>query len=77
MLIIVVGFKYYIGFRKELDVMDDIWAAAYLPFTDYAITYNDFCTLLQSAGLASQYGVQVYSMSTTNDIIKGLKKVIL
>lgn len=59
------------------DNLDTIWAAAYLPFVDYAITDNDFCALLQSTDIASQYGVKVYSMRTINDFIKELKDAII
>lgn len=55
------------------DNLDTVWAAAYLPFIDYAITDNDFCDLLRSTGLAQQYGVHVYSMRTIKDFINELK----
>lgn len=58
---------------KRGDNLDTVWAASYLPFVDYAVTDNEFCTLLQGTGLAQQYGVQVYSMRTINDFIRELK----
>lgn len=61
---------------KRGDNLDTVWAAAYLPFVDYAITDIDFCDLLQSTGLAQQYGVRVYSMRTINDFIRELKSFI-
>lgn len=58
---------------KQGDNLDTIWAAAYLPFVDYVVTDDDFCTLLHSSGLAEQYGTKVYSFKSLNDLLHELK----
>lgn len=57
------------------DVLDTVWASAYLPFVDYAVTDNNFCRLLNSSGLAEQYKTKVYSMKTLGQLIKELKDI--
>lgn len=51
------------------DNLDIQWAAAYLPFVDYAITDDKFRLLLQNSGLAEQYGTKVYSLKTLKDFL--------
>ena len=57
------------------DVLDTVWAAAYLPFVDYAVTDKAFCKLLNSSGLAEQYKTKVYSMETLSQLIEELKNI--
>ena len=51
------------------DRLDALWAAAYFPFVDYAITDHSFCTLLNESGLSSLYNTKVYSMRSLREII--------
>ncbi|MBQ9933219.1 MAG: hypothetical protein IJO69_05230 [Ruminiclostridium sp.] len=55
------------------DNLDTVWAAAYLPFVDYAVTDTDFCTLLQTSGLADLYGTKVFCFGTLSTLIETLK----
>ena len=55
------------------DNLDITWAAAYLPFVDYAVTDHAFCELLYSSGLAELYGVKVYSLKTLKTLLDNLK----
>ena len=60
---------------KKSDHLDIIWASAYLPYIDYAVTDDDFCKTLQKTGMVEQYNVKVYSMRTLKELIKELKSV--
>lgn len=55
------------------DNLDTVWAAAYLPFVDYAVTDTDFCTLLQTSGLADLYETKVFCFGTLSTLIETLK----
>ena len=57
------------------DNLDVKWAAAYLPFVDYAVTDHTFCELLHSSGLAKQYGTKVYSFRTLNELLDELGSI--
>ena len=57
------------------DNLDVQWAAAYLPFVNFAITDGAFCKLLQESGLADLYGTKVYSLRTLNTLIDDLKSI--
>ena len=57
---------------KQGDHLDVTWAAAYLPFVDFAVTDNDFCELLQNSGLAEQYKTKVYSLRTLDNLLQEL-----
>ena len=57
------------------DNLDVQWAAAYLPFANYAVTDGAFCKLLQESGLADLYGTKVYSLRTLNTLIDELKNI--
>lgn len=57
---------------KQGDNLDTVWAAAYLPFVDYAVTDNAFCELLQTSGLAELYGTKVYSFKTLRNLLDDL-----
>lgn len=57
---------------QQGDVLDTVWAAAYLPFIDYAVTDGAFCDLLHESGLADQYGVKVYTFKTLDLLLKEL-----
>ena len=61
---------------EDGDRLDTVWAAAYLPFIDYALTDINFCDLLQSTGLSKQYNVQVYSVKTLCKFISKLKVLL-
>ena len=58
------------------DNLDVEWAAAYLPFADYAVTDDAFCKLLQSSGLAEQYHTKVYSFKTLTPLLDELKILV-
>ena len=58
---------------KQGDHLDITWAAAYLPFVDFAVTDNDFCELLQSSGLAEQYKTKIYSLRTLDNLLQELE----
>lgn len=58
---------------KHGDNLDVQWAAAYLPYVDYAVTDHAFCTLLNNSGLAEQYGTKVYSFRTLGSLLGELK----
>lgn len=55
------------------DNLDVQWAAAYLPYVNYAVTDHSFCTLLKDSGLAGLYGTQVYSLRTLDSLLSELK----
>lgn len=55
------------------DNLDIQWAAAYLPYVNYAVTDHSFCTLLKDSGLAGLYGTQVYSLRTLDSLLSELK----
>lgn len=59
------------------DNLDVKWAAAYLPFVDYAVTDHTFCELLYSSGLAKQYGAKVYSFRTLTELLDELGSINL
>lgn len=61
---------------KHSDNLDIQWASAYLPYIDYAITDNDFCEILKKSGLAENYKVKVYSLSTLDKLLEELSKVM-
>lgn len=61
---------------KHGDDLDVQWAAAYLPYVDYAVTDHAFCTLLNSSGLAEQYGTKVYSFRTLGLLLGELKSMM-
>lgn len=52
------------------DNLDIIWAAAYLPFVDYAVTDTSFCKLLNQSGLAELYGTEVYCFKTLKKLLE-------
>ena len=54
------------------DNLDITWAAAYLPFVDYAVTDTAFCDLLNQSGLAAEYGTKVYCFKTLNKLLEEL-----
>lgn len=58
------------------DNLDVQWAAAYLPYVDYAVTDHAFCALLNSSGLAVQYGTKVYSLGTLGSLLGELKSMM-
>lgn len=60
---------------KQGDNLDVQWAAAYLPYVDYAVTDHAFCTLLNSSGLAEHYGTKVYSFRTLKELLAELKRI--
>lgn len=60
---------------KPGDNLDVEWAAAYLPYVDYAVTDDAFCKLLQSSGLAQQYRTKVYSFKTLPLLLEALKSI--
>lgn len=60
---------------RQGDNLDVQWAAAYLPYIDYAVTDHAFCTLLNSSGLAEQYGTKVYSFRTLKDLLVELNRI--
>ena len=55
------------------DNLDIQWAAAYLPFIDYAVTDNACCQLLQDSGMAELYGTKVYSFKTLASLLTELE----
>jgi len=57
------------------DYQDTEWAAAYLPFVDYAITDRSFCSLLEKCNLPNIYGTKVYSIKTIKNLINDLSKL--
>lgn len=57
------------------DNLDVQWAAAYLPFVNYAVTDGAFCKLLHESGLAGLYGTKVYSFRTLNTLIDELRRI--
>ena len=57
---------------KHSDLLDILWASAYLPFIDYAVTDDDFCKLLNESGLAKEYGVKIYSFKNLRGLINEL-----
>lgn len=57
------------------DNLDVQWAAAYLPYVDYAVTDHAFCTLLQNSGLAELYGTKVYSLRSLDLLLNELKSL--
>ena len=56
--------------------MDIKWAAAYLPFIDYAITDSAFCNLLNTSGIAQLYNTKVYSVRTLQDFMSDVNAYI-
>lgn len=57
------------------DNLDIQWAAAYLPFVDYAVTDDACRRLLQDSGLTELYGTKVYSLKTLKDLLENLRHV--
>lgn len=57
------------------DRLDVLWAAAYLPFVDIAVTDSAFCRLLTESGLAELYGTKVYAMKNLQELIDELHMV--
>ena len=57
------------------DRLDVLWAAAYLPFVDFAVTDSAFCRLLTESGLAEFYGTKVYAMRNLQELIDELHVV--
>lgn len=57
------------------DNLDVQWAAAYLPYLEYAVTDHAFCTLLRNSGLAELYGTKVYSLRTLDLLLNELKSL--
>ena len=60
---------------KHGDNLDVQWAAAYLPFMDYIVADNDFCSLLHNSGLAQQYGVNAYCPRTLTTLLHTLESL--
>ena len=58
------------------DNLDTVWAAAYLPFINYAITDSRFCTLLETTGLTEKYSTNVYSMKTLDEFIGDMETLL-
>lgn len=59
---------------RPSDHNDIIWAAAYLPFVDYAVTDIAFCNLLYESNLATQYGTRVFSFPSLRALIDAIKQ---
>lgn len=59
---------------KRGDNLDVLWACAYLPFVDFAITDSSFCRLLNDSGLANTYNTKVYDFSTIESLIEDISK---
>lgn len=57
------------------DNLDIQWAAAYLPFVDYAVTDDACCRLLQDSGMAELYGTKVYTFKTFSSLLTELKHI--
>jgi hypothetical protein len=57
------------------DDLDVKWAAAYLPYVNYAVTDHSFCTLLKNSGLAELYGTKVFSLRTLDSLLSDLKAI--
>ena len=56
------------------DNLDVQWAAAYLPFVDYAVTDNAFCELLRGSGLLEKYKTKVYSFKSLKGLLEELTR---
>lgn len=56
------------------DKLDILWASAYLPFIDYAVTDEKFCKLINDSGLADEYQAKVYNFSTIESLLDELSK---
>ena len=59
---------------KHSDNLDALWACAYLPFVDFAITDGAFCKLLNDSKLADTYNTKVYDFSTIASLIEDISK---
>ena len=60
---------------KNSDNLDIKWASAYLPYVDFAVTDKDFCRVLNDTGIAKQYGVKTYCLSTLHELLYELKTI--
>ena len=56
----------------QSDYLDIMWASAYLPFIDYAITDKKFCALLNQSGLAELYRTKVYDLNSIDKLLEEL-----